>query len=405
MTARGAILTPFTRTPARQEAGPDGVKLWWKRLLPVGEVKYQDRILKFTKSYNDSLVKAYQDGAYDQVPLQLADEKNTHTNDPERFRGDVVAMRSTSDGLWVGVLPTDRGDNVLAENPRLGVSARIVEGYDRSDGKFYPAAIQHVLGTLDPRIPQLGAWRAVSLSNEHVTTIDLTGESFMNGETITMPELSAEHSAKLARLLDLPEAQFSALVSGLQVPELTDDEIRQLAGEYDGGELSDEELAAMVAGLTDDELAAIEAEFEGELAGSASAAGLSNEAALALEMANYRTEQTATQLAQIMARNDASDFELEKRTLVHDLGLAPSVVDCARPLLEGAGHVVDLANGSAVDAGLVMRRVLNEVGRMGRMIDFGMELGSPMDEPEGTAQGVQARATVVDMFKRQTGLG
>jgi hypothetical protein len=277
MTARGAILTPFTRTPARQEAGPDGVKLWWKRLLPVGEVKYQDRILKFTKSYNDSLVKAYQDGAYDQVPLQLADEKNTHTNDPERFRGDVVAMRSTSDGLWVGVLPTDRGDNVLAENPRLGVSARIVEGYDRSDGKFYPAAIQHVLGTLDPRIPQLGAWRAVSLSNEHVTTIDLTGESFMNGETITMPELSAEHSAKLARLLDLPEAQFSALVSGLQVPELTDDEIRQLAGEYDGGELSDEELAAMVAGLTDDELAAIEAEFEGELAGSASAAGLSNE--------------------------------------------------------------------------------------------------------------------------------
>ena len=33
------------------------------------------------------------------------------------------------------------------------MSARIVEDYARSDGKFFTAAVQHVLGTLDPRIP------------------------------------------------------------------------------------------------------------------------------------------------------------------------------------------------------------------------------------------------------------
>lgn len=404
MSVRGAVLTPFTRTPAQRGTGPDGTRLWWKRLLPVGEIKYQDRILKFTKAYNDALVQSFNDGAYDQVPFQLADARNTHSNDPERFRGDVVAMRSTSDGLWVGVVPTGRGEDVLEENPRLGVSARIVEGYDRSDGKFYPYAIQHVLGTLDPRIPQLGPWRAVGLANDHVTTIDLTGESFETG-VLNMPELNQEQQAKLARLLDLPEDQFSQLVSGLTVPELTDDEIRQLSGETETSEIGDDELAAMVAGLSDDEIRQLETEFDQEMAGAAAATGLSTEAALALEMANYRVEETAAQVAELVAAQDRSAFELEKRKLVHDLGLAPSVVDMARPLLEGAGHVVDLANGSAVDAGQVMRRVLSEVGRLGRMIDFGVELGSPMDEPEGTAEGAQRRATVVSMFKSQTGLG
>jgi hypothetical protein len=67
-------------------------------------------------------------------------------------------MQVEPDGLYVTLNPTERGARVLAENPGLGVSARIVEQYQRADGKFFPAAIQHVLGTLDPRVTGLGAW-------------------------------------------------------------------------------------------------------------------------------------------------------------------------------------------------------------------------------------------------------
>ena len=48
---------------------------------------------------------------------------------------------------------SDEGAKVLRENPKLGVSARIVESYQRADGRHFTAALQHVLGTLDPRIP------------------------------------------------------------------------------------------------------------------------------------------------------------------------------------------------------------------------------------------------------------
>jgi hypothetical protein len=156
------VLTPFTTGRPIELAGG----LWRKKLLPVGEVAHQGRTLKFTPAYLHALAAAFRARAYDQVPLQLAGADNRHTNDVERTAGQVVAMDADEDGLWITAAVTDRGQGVLATNPELGVSARIVEDYARSDGKYFPAAIQHVLGTLDPRIPGLGAWRAVEAANE-----------------------------------------------------------------------------------------------------------------------------------------------------------------------------------------------------------------------------------------------
>lgn len=88
-------------------------------------------------------------------------------------------MSLGDNGLYVTAELTERGQRTLADNPYLGVSARIVEQYARSDGKFYPAAIQHVLCTLDPRIPGLGAWEPVAeLANSSAVTIDLSNYSF-----------------------------------------------------------------------------------------------------------------------------------------------------------------------------------------------------------------------------------
>jgi hypothetical protein len=100
---RTAVLTPFIRgKPQKEPAG----KLWWHKLLPVGDVEYRMpdgsiRMLKFTKSYNDGLQRAFDARAYDQVPFQLAEAANTHTNEVAagRFGGDIVRFDSRADGL------------------------------------------------------------------------------------------------------------------------------------------------------------------------------------------------------------------------------------------------------------------------------------------------------------------
>ncbi len=213
MSQAATVFTPFTPGAAIELAGG----LWKKRVLPVGDVEYEGRMLHFTPGYLQGLAKSYNDNAYDQVPFQLADAKNTHTNDPERTRGAITGLSVQDDGLWLTLEPTEQGAKVLRDNPYLGVSARIVENYQRSDGKFYPAAIQHVLGTLDPRIPGLGAWEPVAeLSNPAGLVIDLSASPWAGSTAEAAPPADGE----------LTEAEWDAMVASL-----TDDELMELLGD------------------------------------------------------------------------------------------------------------------------------------------------------------------------------
>ena len=227
MTAIASVLTPFDATPPIELGNA-----WRKRLLPVGEISYQGRTLHFTRAYLQGLVSAWQDGAYDQVPLQFADAANTHTNDPERTRGRITSMQLADDGLYVTAELTERGQRTLQDNPYLGVSARIVEQYARSDGKFYPAAIQHVLATLDPRIPGLGAWEPVAeLANSSAVTIDLSNYSFAGQPASygspALPGLDELSDQELADLLEVMD-ETGMLDGGDGDSELSDDELEML---------------------------------------------------------------------------------------------------------------------------------------------------------------------------------
>ncbi len=383
------VRTPFARAPWKAGRLPD---TWRKQILPVGEVAYKGRMLKFTPEYLRGLADAYADGAYPQVPFQLADAANSHTNDPERYRGEVVGVEVEPDGLYMTVKTTPKGSQTLAENPRLGVSARIVEGYDRSDGKFYPQAVQHVLGTLDPRIPNLGAWEAVEMANPPDFVLDLSNLTFAEEEGGIMPDLTADQQGRLARLLELDPDKLDVLINGL---------------EEDDGDVSatDDELARMVESMTDDEFAALAAEYEilppqPALAGAALANdGYSTE----LELTNYRIAETERQMAVVQAELDRSHYVNEKRQLMN-LGVPGYICDLAQPLLEGAGHVVELSNGSGIDAGRLMRTVLTEFGRAASMLDLSAELGSAMDEPDTGEPAASARQDFVANYRRVVGI-
>jgi hypothetical protein len=343
---------------------------------------------------------------------------------------------------------------VLEENPRLGVSARIVEGYARSDGKSFPAAVQHVLATLDPRIPGLGAWQAIEAATPvPESVLDLSGESFTalagGGKAAkkaakaqrkaakasdqqsgtasdpagadpeggaVMAGLTTEQQARLDKLLALPDDVLDRLAAGGTV--VTPEELAALTSGDDGEPDEDEEAAALadeIAAMSDEDLAALEAEFNAQVAGAETpapqperepvAAGMSAEAQFAIDLANAKADETARELAVVTARLREEDYQGEKRRLA-DMGVPPYITELARPLLEGAGHAVELSNGKTVDAGAVMRRVLSEYARQARLLDLDVELGSPMDEPEEAvrAQAETTREDVVARFKSMTGL-
>src|SRR5579875_1479442 len=169
-----ALLSPYQE----QDVVELSRTLFRKKLLPLGSINYKGKKITFDQKFLADLAQSFKDGAYDQVAFQLADTNNNHTLDPERFRGEVKALELTSDGLDVLVETTPEGAELIRKNPKLGVSARILLGYERSDGKKFARAIQHVLGTLDPRVPGLGPWQEVALANEDEvsTTIDATTE-------------------------------------------------------------------------------------------------------------------------------------------------------------------------------------------------------------------------------------
>jgi hypothetical protein len=403
-----AVLTPFHGSQAVEL----GNRLWRKKVLPVGEVEYKGRMLKFTRDYLGRLVTAFQANAYDQVPFQLADAQNTHTNDPERTRGQITGMELGDDGLYVTAEVNEAGEKVLKDNPKLGVSARIVEDYARSDGKRFTAAIQHVLGTLDPRIPGLGAWEAIEAASPVPDRVlDLSSSTFAGEEapgiqqrTDRMADLDAltdEQKQRLAKLLDLPDDELDALAAGGVV--ITPEELDALTAPDE-----DDETAGEIAGLTDDELDALQAEFEAEettMERVPVAAGMSAEAQFAIDLANAKADETARELAVVTARLHEEDYQSERRRLA-DLGVPPYITDLAKPLLEGAGHAVELANGRTVDAGAITRRVLTEYARQARLLDLDVELGSPMDEPEDAVSEQQAtsREELVARMKSVTGL-
>lgn len=392
---------------------------WKKQILPIGSIKYHGRDIKFDRSYLNELVQSFRQSACGPVPFQLADAKNTHTNDPERRRGTLVDLEVASDGLY-GIVELDEdGAKLVEEYPDLGVSARIYENYERSDGKFFRAAIQHVLGTLDPHIPGMHPWQAVALGNDFSgPVIDLSDSEFVDD--------GREEAKPVATKSDLKEILAKLRESGDEA-DLTDEELDQLLAITDAmavedksgkkeekpdkkpeSELTDEELDALIAAAEalDDETTEGESGSEPDPEDEGGEPVPNDPQLIAatrrhqeqIELANRRLEQQDIQLAAVQAKLDAKEFEAELRTFAEQFGIPPRITELARPLLEGSGHVLQLSNGDEVDPGAVMRKVLTELGSTIKALDLGRLIGNSEDEPNDTER--EAAAKQADEIKQ-----
>lgn len=176
-----ALQTPFGTGHAEHV----GTRLWLKQVLPVARVDYRGRTLDFSRSYLARLAQRFP-GA--RVPFLLATPANEHHSDLALARGDVRSLHAHRDGLYALIETTAQGSKLLEQNPRLGVSARIV-----SDERG--PAIEHVLGTLNPHVTGMKAWKPIELSSGTRDVLDLTAAGYC-GDDLT----ERQEARRLVRL-------------------------------------------------------------------------------------------------------------------------------------------------------------------------------------------------------------
>lgn len=408
------ILAPIDlATPERV-----GGRLWRKQVLRKDTIHYPTadgsrRTIEFDDQYLADLAESFNAGAFDQVAFQLADAANTHTVDPERFRGEVKALAVTPEGLDALVEVTPEGQEILERNPRLGVSVRIKEQIERVDGRKFRRAVHHVLGTLDPRVTGLAPWQpaeGLALAEDDGPVLDLSTTTYAQEApqmwTLTVTDEQLAELRALGVQIDLAEEDGGEDLDVDLNPEVSS------VNPDEGTELTDEELlAALDAELDEDpaegpeedpagdaeedpdEDAAEdpdeddegdeEGENEEDDAESADLASgddwdrwldLAEETAPSVDLAETVTAN---------ARAAAAEFDVLARDLI-DAGVPPAAVDLARPVLATDPTTVDLAvptlDGDPVDVRATVRGLLEQ---MRGTVDLAAESGHSQTTPSG----------------------
>lgn len=431
MSGKVTVLTPVDQSKAIEL----GRSTWRKQVLPIGQLRYGDRTLHFTRDYIKNVVTAFRDGAFDAVPLQLASAERAHSNDPERSAGEVIGLEAGEDGLYATFSLTDRGSELVREHPNLGVSVRMVEDYARGDGKHWPVALQHVAATWTPRVAGMKPWQAIECAEETSDVIDLSELVFKPRDPSRIPvattwpatSTTTTNTTNPRVFLEGREVGLPVLELSGATPQATQTPTRPGGGAEKGApvaQLNEEELAAVRAALPifikaveDAETPPVKADTPAEPAKFvepptaetapepapekapepelvAAADDTTNAVELALIEQRTQMDRMAIELAEAKAREDAKDWAHESAELVRDYGIPPAIVQMAEPLLKGRGHTVELAEGNTVDAGQVLRSILATVAKTyGRKVD--------LSGPVGTAHEMDAeqqRSTERDEF-------
>ncbi len=319
-----ALHTPF-RAEDGQRVGPN---LYRKQVLPVGTIDYRGQQLDFTKERNDEIARNFAEGAFDQVPFTLVNESNEHTDDPERFRGEVKALDSEADGLYATVELTDDGAKIVSDNPKLGLSARIRPDFEKA-GKKLGTVIQHVAGTLDPRGKGMKPWEAVELSDNSPEVVDLTDGEYsetVKGEENKGDGLTDEERTKLRELLERVKSNGE----GGEEANLSDDDAQRILD----GLLSDSKTEPQTVELSEEQRKVI-------------------------DLAEQKAKDAERRVGEVEQRLATERWERQRDELVK-AGVPPAVVNLAEPVLKRNAAVIDLSDNEKLDAQEVVRKVLDE---------------------------------------------
>jgi hypothetical protein len=275
-----------------------------------------------------------------QVPFVLVDDRNKHSDDPERFRGEVRSIDLADDGLYATIEPSERGEQVLKDNPRLPVSVRqIVPDVGKFKGK---RVLAHVAGTLDEVAKHMKPWEVIEASAE-LELLDLSEGSFSTDPIAKDGDTTATDG--LSKLSDEEQGTFKSLVAKLTGKNEKKGAEEEKDKGKDAGK-ADEPTEAEIQKAIDELVA--EAEKETEEAGKEGepvAASLSAEDKKTLDMANERAERAEKDARDMALKTGKVELSNRFKQYVRD-GVPPAMVNAAQEKIESKDDtVLDFARG------------------------------------------------------------
>lgn len=391
------IVAPALRTA---DFSKEGKLAYWKQILPLGQVHYTTKAgkratLNFDEAYLTDLANAFHAKVLDQTPFVLANADNAHTMDPERFRGEVADVRlakpGENPGLWAKIVfPTKEAAKAVLTNPSLGVSARIREGLETTDGKVVPRAMIHVLGTMDPQVTGMAPWvPAVDLSFDPADNIlDLSGETYEGAP------VAKDTTKKPAE--QTPQVPDPATLTDEQLDAMSEEELEALLSEYAPGI-----LASINAEVNDsDEDESDEDEEDEEIVDETELEpALSAKTTQDIELANQRAAAAEERANEALTRMAAAEFAKYKTEQMQK-GVPAWVIDLAAPVLNRPDNmVIDLSNDGSetLDVADIVRKLAE--GYQGT-VDLSRERGHSGVGDDGT----DPDKDVLDLWESQFGI-
>lgn len=396
MTTTDIIYTPFDLSEAR----PAGRRRFWKQVLPVTKINYKGQEVNFDPEFHMDLAQAFEEKAFDQVPIVFANGENQHNMDPRNFGGDVVHMEyrgpGKDQGTWALIEADKDAAKQIKRNPKLGVSARIRQLIDKADGRQFKRAIEHVCLTMNPRVTGMSPWQAVDLSEDtDSVVVDLTAADYEGNEmkastktrrgqtprkgTIDLSSLSDD---EFQRLLDLAQGT-------VEDEEVDEDDLE----DEDPDDLEVEDTARRKPRKKKSRTKVVidkESEDDGD-----------DEEEDEEEDGDVDDETDLSDSDKVIKAGERSQFQQmrldlaeekweRERTAYIDAGVPPFLVDLADDILSLPDAVtIDLADSDeTIDASATVRKMLDGIKGV---VDLTGEFGSAMDLT--VDEGADAEAT------------
>ena len=434
-----ALLSPWDLSKAVKT----GKTTFRKQILRKGEIIYKGKKIAFDDSMLSELAHNFNKGAYDQVPLVLANDKNEHNEDPSRFNGELVSVELTDDGLDGIFSLTPSGVKVVKSNPRLGVSARIMAGVAHADGRTFGKSIRHVLATMNPRMTGMKPWEAVDLSeDEQVEVVDLTAITYEGGSRmatktkkakVTRPasgvvtvttskgkskiDLSALSDEEFQALLDLSAAvEDDEVEDQTDLSDVDDEDEDEVEDDDDESEDEDDDESDDDEDDEDDDededttSLAIPDAFKKNIKKSKVAGGKATKKGQEVDEASGpkgakrkgKKKSAASEMASLSVaeRMAQADWRRERRDLARE-GVPPFMLDLATPIMESADAVtIDLSNDDTLDVTETMRKMLD--GMKG-VIDIKPEIGHSIDLSQDDDDRKDSTDEFLDQWTKEYG--
>jgi hypothetical protein len=383
-----ALLTPMDLSKATSL----GKNKFRKQILPLGSINYKGRKINFDRRFLSDLVRSFKNRAYDQVPFVLADGRNRHNEDPRNFRGSVRDLVLTDDGLDAVLELSNDGAKLISDNPELGVSARIIEMLEKSDGRSFPRAIRHVLATMDPRVTGMRPWQPVDLSDDgDIEVVDLTAESYERKRNMPKSKLSLgtiDPKTKTATidLSALSDDEFEALVDlgneeNVEIDPATGKPVKKVPVDTVN---PDEEVDPDE--IEDPDAEEEDPEAEESVVPSTGEQPPATAPASAVKKRKTTVEEEAVDQGAVVASlsNEWAAFRKEQRgnewkkrkVTLAKAGVPPFLLDLAEPVMLAEPQSIDLSSGDSVDAKDTIEKMLE--GFTG-VVDLTAEMGHSID--------------------------